>query len=81
MVALRATGDVRRGTKASVPVAPFQLFGLAVGAALLDGASGALVGGAVANLVAAGLAVYHLIVATRAAPIEFVDDHPVSVGS
>ncbi|HEY6530856.1 MAG TPA: hypothetical protein VIY72_01035 [Acidimicrobiales bacterium] len=77
LVSLRATGDVRRGTRASIPAAPFQLFALAIGAAVIGGAEGALVGAAAANVVAGILATYHLIVATRRGPIEFVDEAPV----
>lgn len=70
---LRATGDVRRGTMASLPTAPFYLCGMAIGAGIFGGAEGALIGGSVANLIAAALGTYFLIIATREAPIDFVE--------
>jgi hypothetical protein len=71
LVCLRATGDVRRGTKASLPSAPFQLLGAAVGAAITGGAGGALLGAATGGLVSGVLGTYQLIAATREAPIVF----------
>ena len=79
LVCLRATGDVRRGTRASLPAAPFYLFGGAIGAAVIGGAEGALIGASVSVGVAGLCAAYQLVQATRDAPITFVDD-PVSAG-
>ena len=76
LVCLRATGDVRRGTRASLPAAPFQLCGAAVGAALLGGAGGALVGSASGYLVGGVLGSYQLVMATRSPPITF-DQSPL----
>lgn len=70
-VCLRATGDVRRGTRASVPAAPFMLLGAAVGAAVIGDAPGAIVGTALGFAVAGVLSLVQLVVATRSAPIVF----------
>ncbi len=74
VVALRATGDVKRGTRASIPVAPFNLFGASIGAAVLGGASGALIGALTASVVSGTLASYQLVVATRSSPIHFDEE-------
>lgn len=71
LVCLRATGDIRRGTYASLPSAPFVLLGGAVGAAITDSASGAIVGTAAGLAVAGVLYSVQLVLATRSAPIMF----------
>jgi O-antigen/teichoic acid export membrane protein len=76
MVCLRATGDVRRGTQASLPAAPFHLFGTAAGAAIFGGAEGALIGMAAGSIVGGVLSSFQLVQATRSAPITFDDELP-----
>lgn len=71
VVCLRATGDIRRGTLASVPTAPFMLFGAALGAATIGGAQGAIVGTGLGFAVSGILSGYQLVRATRSAPIVF----------
>ena len=71
LVCLRATGDLPRGTKASLPAAPFQLFGAALGAAVFGGAGGALIGSGLGSVVSGVLGTYQLVIATRSSPIVF----------
>ena len=71
LVCLRATGDIRRGTYASLPSAPFVLLGGAVGAAITGSAAGAIVGTAAGLAVAGVLYTVQLVLATRSAPIVF----------
>ncbi|MGE0878844.1 MAG: hypothetical protein AB7L13_21100 [Acidimicrobiia bacterium] len=60
LLALRATGNVVRGTRATLPVAPLLLFGAAIGAAVINGPKGALMGSAIAALAATVSAAFQL---------------------
>ena len=65
MVALRATGNARRGTRASAPVAPLVLLGAAVGARITDDATGALVAWTISGLLIIVLGTWQLRQALR----------------
>lgn len=75
VVCLRATGDIRRGTLASVPTAPFMLFGAAAGAAITGDAPGAILGFATGYAVSGILSTWQLVLATRKPPILFDTGH------
>jgi hypothetical protein len=71
LVCLRATGDIRRGTRASLPTAPFMLLGATIGAAITGDAAGAVIGTAIGYGVSGVLCTIQLVLATRSSPIVF----------
>jgi O-antigen/teichoic acid export membrane protein len=60
VVALRATGNARRGTKATAPVAPLVLLGASIGAWVTGDASGSLVAWTVSGAVTLVLGTWQL---------------------
>ena len=60
LVALRATGNARRGTSASAPVAPIVLLGASIGAWVTGDAVGALLAWSVSGLVTIALGTWQL---------------------
>lgn len=71
LVCLRATGDIRRGTWASLPTAPFMLLGASIGAAITGDAPGAIIGTAIGYGVSGAMCTIQLVLATRSSPIVF----------
>lgn len=79
LLALRATGDTRAGTRATAPVAPLYLLGGTIGAALLGGASGAALGWAVAAGASGLLAVWQLRSVAPHTPLDRLVIDPLDV--
>jgi hypothetical protein len=77
LVALRATGSARRGTRATAPVAPLVLFGASIGAWLTGSATGALVAWGISGLAAVLTASWQLRLALREPAVHF--DHAESL--
>jgi O-antigen/teichoic acid export membrane protein len=70
IVALRATGNARRGTRASVPAAPLVLFGASIGAWITADATGSLVAWAISGALTLVLAVWQLRLALAEPHVE-----------
>jgi O-antigen/teichoic acid export membrane protein len=74
IVALRATGNARRGTRATAPVAPLVLLGASVGAWIVGDAAGSLAAWTLSGAVTLVLSVWQLRRALAESPVEFGTD-------